>query len=163
MSIQTCSSALQETTKCWSWSIQPLVTWIRILGVDIPDVSRARVRRRHDWLFFFYGVSAFLLHAIGQIDVLYYVNSMRIQQLLQKTGTLGFGTATATWNYVIDFSNYVFYAIGGHLVLLLTIRSRWAAMMECFNQTQLTFDENFFIELRIFSKRGVTFVIFLVS
>lgn len=145
------SLVITKPKKCWSWSIHPLVIWIRILGVDIPgDVSTECSRSRV--FAFIYGLLCFLIHFAGQSDVLYVL----------YLGLMHDESATASWNLNIEFINYTVFAISGHLILLVIIRPRWITMMERFQRLDFSFNYEYYVRIRKLSFYGVIFIIILV-
>lgn len=157
MAVRTGSS---QNRKSWSWSMQPLVIWIRILGIDIPNNSTTTTSR-YRWFVIFYGTLCFLIHVGCQVDILYFVMSKSLQNSVEISG-YSETTVTATWNTVTDFINYTIYALGGHLVLLIVIRPRWTKMTQCFQRSQLIFNEESFIRLRYITVFGVGYIVTMV-
>lgn len=159
------SSSVRElpvtSARCWSWSIQPLVTWIRILGVDIPDFSTENRRCYHRWFSFVYGILCFFVHLTCQFDVLYVLFRQRMETLRQTKEE--FESAIDSWNLIFDYINYTINAVCGHLILLTIIRPRWIAMMEHFQEAQLYFNEEHYVRIRNVSLRSVVFVILIVK
>jgi hypothetical protein len=151
----------QPATTCWAWSIRPLIIWLRIIGVDLPDTSTPSTQRNR-WHISVYRAFCFLLHASCQINILRYLFNTGLQVFLYQTDDLGFGTTTANWNWIIDFTNYTIHGVGIHLVLLTVIRFQWIDTMEIFQRLNAIFTEENYIGIRKISYCGVIYVIVLV-
>lgn len=161
MAIRTGSSR-QPSRKSWSWSMEPLVTWIRILGINIPDISTTTTSR-HRWFFIFYGTLCFLINVVCQIDIICFFNSKSVDNSSKGVDGVIDTTKTATyWNSFTDFTNYSVYSLGGHLVLLIVIQPRWAKMTQCFQRTSLIFNDENFTRLRHITVFGIGYVVTVV-
>lgn len=171
MAIRVSSSSLltdeepqNQPTKCWSWSIFPMIIWMRILGVDLREISAdSSVQRHHRWLMFLYSGFCFLCHLAGQIDILCYLQRNQKQGSLERSGGLHFDTSTAAWNAVIDFVNYALHGIGTHVIMLTVVRKRWMDLMDTFHRSKDVFTHDKYIQIRKIATFGVAYVIFLVS
>ncbi|EFX88066.1 hypothetical protein DAPPUDRAFT_311619 [Daphnia pulex] len=152
----------QPATNWWAWSIRPLIIWLRIIGVDLPDTSTPSTQRNR-WHISVYRAFCFLLHASCQINILRYLFNTGLQVFLYQTDDLGFGTTTANWNWIIDFTNYTIHGVGIHLVLLTVIRFQWIDTMEIFQRLNAIFTEENYIGIRKISYWGVIYVIVLIS
>ncbi len=170
MAIRAGSSSLQETeaqsitiTKCWSWSIQPVVVWIRILGVNLPDVYSTSCQWLNRCFMIFYGVLCFVANLLNVITILYYLHASRIEDKLEFEGGLRFDTAVATWNLIIDYCNYAISGVGIHLLFLVVIQPRWLGLLETFQRSQITLSGKYFNRMRKMSLLGIAYIIFAVS
>ena len=153
-----------ESDKCWSWSIQPLVTWFRILGVNLPEsCSTSRQHWCSRTFNIVYGIFCFVANLLGQFEILYYMHVKRMEGKLQLAGEVPFNTETATWNLIIDFCNYAIHGVGSHIILLLVIRPRWSGVMEIFQQCHFAFSNQSFNRIRKISFLGIAYIVFLVS
>jgi gustatory receptor len=150
-----------QQTKCWAWSIFPLIIWTRILGVNLSDKSNSSAKH-HQWLIFAYGGFCLLCHLAGQIDILYYLQGKLKMGSLERSGGLNFETSTATWNSIIDFINYAVHGIGTHVLMLTVIRKRWINLMETFRRSEDMFSDERYIRIRKVATYGVAYVILLV-
>lgn len=150
-----------QQTKCWAWSIFPLIIWTRILGVNLSDISNSSAKH-HQWLIFAYGGFCLLCHLAGQIDILYYLQGKLKMGSLERSGGLNYETSTATWNSIIDFINYAVHGIGTHVLMLTVIRKRWINLMETFRSSEDMFSDERYIRIRKVATYGVAYVILLV-
>ncbi len=130
----------QPATTCWAWSIRPLIIWLRIIGVDLPDISTPSTQRNR-WLSSGYRAFCFLLHASCQINILRYLFNTGLQVFLYQTDDLGFGSTTVLWNWIIDFTNYTINGIATHLALLTVIRLQWINMLEICQRLNVIFTD----------------------
>ena len=152
-------------TKNWFWSIRPLILWMRILGVDLPDASTSS-SRRHRWLLMsIYGLVCFSTHAFSQVNIVHSLVFKReyINCNDNPDGLPLYDTVTATWNWIIDFINYAVYGIGIHFMLLTLIRLRWNGLGNTFHQYQNVFTDENYDRLRKVSSICVAYVILLVN
>lgn len=148
--------------KCWSWSIQPIAVWIRILGIDIPNIF-TKPSQRFRCFTFIYGTLCFLINVTGQGDILYFLHRQRMQNSLELLGGIHLNSTTSSWNFIIDFINYSIYSVGGHLILLVIVRPRWTAMVEYFTNAHLLFNEEHYVRVRKLSLWGIILIIILVN
>lgn len=147
----------------FSWSIQPLVIWLRILGIDlIPDVSRgsSSSTRLKRWTMYSYGTLCFLCHLFWQIDILYFLHVHRVRVSFEIIG--GSDTVTSLWNVIIDFSNYAIFSVGSHLLMLTVIRWRWKLMIQGIQCWRFAFNDHTYVIIRRMSCFGVIYIIVLV-
>jgi hypothetical protein len=158
---KTADGQSPTSTISWSWSIRPLVIWIRILGVDLPDISNS-LTRRYQWRLWIYGVICFFSHAIGELDIIYFLH-YKSRACFERAGGVNYGTTTATWNTIIDYTNYAVHALAIHTVLVTVIRMRWIDLTEIFHRSSLVFTDENYVRLRRMSFFGVIYVILLVS
>lgn len=159
------SSFSEETSEQqiigWAWSIRPLIIWARILGVDLSDVSPSS--DPHQWLTVAYGIFCFLLHISGEINSIYYLYSTQtVHVSLEQSYGLLFVTTTATWNWTIDFINYVAHGIGVHVILVTVVQAQWKDLMKIFQRLQEDFLDENYIQIRRLSLIGVAYVILMV-
>lgn len=155
---QTKDRQTLPTAECWEWSIRPLILWIRILGVDLPDGNY----RRHRWWMYVYGGICFSSHAISQCDILHFVLYEWKQVNNQESGELIHGTITATWNWIVDFMNYAIYGVGINFMLLTLIRLRWNRLKKSFQHFKIIFTEENYVRIRQMSSFSVIYAILLV-
>ncbi|EFX88065.1 hypothetical protein DAPPUDRAFT_346837 [Daphnia pulex] len=165
MSTRT-SSFSEETSEQqiigWAWSIRPLIIWARILGVDLSDVSPSS--DSHQWLTVAYGIFCFLLHISGEINSIYYLyTTQTVHVSLEQSYGLLFVTTTATWNWTIDFINYVAHGIGVHVILVTVVQAQWKDLMKIFQRLQEEFPDANYIQIRRLSLFGVAYVILMIS
>ncbi len=170
MAISAGSPSLPKTetqlitiNKSWSWSIQPAVIWIRILGVNLPDVYPTSFYWHYRGLMFFYGVLCFLANAFSQISILYYLYISRIEDQLEIAGGARFNTAVASWNLIIDFCNYAINGMGTQIIFLFVIRPRWYGLLETFQRSQVTLNDESFSRIWKISFLGIAYIIVAVS
>ena len=150
--------------KCWAWSIQPLVIWIRILGVDLPGSCSTPSQLRNRRLLILYGIFCFIANLSGQFEIFFYLHAQRIEESFELSGQVLLSSTTATWNSIIDFSNYAIHGIGSHIIFLLVIRPRWNTLMETFQGSlQVAFKEESYKRTRKLSIIGVGYIIVLVN
>lgn len=151
-------------TKNWFWSIRPLILWMRILGVDLPDASTSS-SRRHRWPMYIYGLVCFSTHAFSQVNIVHSLVFKReyINCNDNPDGLPLYDTVTATWNWIIDFINYAVYGIGIHFMLLTLIRLRWNGLGNTFHPYQNVFTDENYDRLRKVSSFCVAYVILLVN
>ena len=148
-----------ESDKCWSWSIQPIVIWIRILGVDLPGICSTPRPLRNRRLMSLYAFFCFAANLLGQIDILNYLHVKRMESKL----ALAPSTVTATWNFIIDFCNYAINGVGAHILFLVVIRQRWNELMQIFQKSEVFFQLECFRRIRNLSFLMMAYVIFVVS
>lgn len=67
----------EPATTCWVWSIHPLIIWLRIIGVDLPDTSTPSTQRNR-WHISVYS-RAF---CFCQINILRYLFNTGLQVFL---------------------------------------------------------------------------------
>ena len=167
------SSFLEETriqppysSICWEWSIRPMIIWLHIIGVDLPDCSAtSSVHRTRRWLILVYRIFWFLCHISCQIHILYYMYPMLLRALLhnQIGNFISYlDTTTAIWNMIIDFANYSIHGIGIHLILLTVIRVQWIDTIKTFQRLNIIFADENWIRIRKISFVGVIYVILQV-
>lgn len=160
------SSFSEETSEQqiidWAWSIRPLIIWARILlGVDLSDDSPSS--DPHQLLTVAYGIFCFLLHISGEINSIYYLYSTQtVHVSLEQSYGLLFVTTTATWNWTIDFINYVAHGIGVHFILVTVVQAQWKDLMKIFQRLQEEFPDANYIRIRRLSLFGVAYVILMV-
>lgn len=150
---------------CWEWSVRPLIIWLHILGVDLPDAiysSKSYCR----WLSLAYRIFCFLLHTSGEINsLLYYLlgtkNDVHFLSLEQTYGAI-YITTTATWNWAIDFINYAVHGIGIHVILVTVVRAQWVDLTKIFQRLQEILPDENYIRIRRLSSFGVAYIIFIV-
>ena len=143
-----------------SWSIQPIVIWLRILGIDFPDVNSRNTSRLKRWALYLYGTLCFLCHLLCQIDILYFLHAHRAQASSDLFGDVN--TVTSSWNVTIDFTNYAIFSIGSHLFMLTFIKKRWHLMIQSIQRWHFAFDDHLYVKIRRMSFFGVGYIIFLV-
>ena len=151
---------------CWEWSIRPMIIWLHIIGVDLPDCSAtSSVHRTRRWLILVYRIFWFLCHISCQIHILYYMYPMLLRALLhnQIDNFISYlDTTTAIWNLIIDFSNYSIHGIGIHVILLIVIRAQWIDTIKTFQRLNVIFADENWIRIRKISFVGVIYVILQV-
>ena len=167
MAIQTRSSQNTEiqsveNDKTWSWSIQPLVTWIRILGVDLPESCSTSCQLRNRRLTIFYGIFCFVLNFLAQFEILYYIHVIQMEEEIFIDGEISFSTTTAILNYILDFWNYAINGAGIHLLFLLVIQPRWSGLIQIFQRCHIVYDYECYCRIRKLSLLGITYIIISV-
>ena len=161
------SQQSSSPTICLEWSIRPLVIWIRILGVDLPaDISNSIYSccRCGFILLRIYGVICLLFRAIGEIEkCLFFLYCKKTT--FERVGGVNYEwTTTATWNVIIDFTNYAVRSLGIHVMLVTVIRTRWIHfLMEISQRSTFVFTDENYVRLRRISFLGVVYVILLAS
>ena len=154
-----------ENGKCWSWSIQPLVTWIRILGVDLPEVCSTSYQSRYRWWMTFYGIFCFAANALGQFEVFSFLHVLQTKALSgtpERVEEFDW-TKTTILIYIIDFCNYSVNGIGTQIIFLVVIRSRWIDLMDIFQKSQVHFNGEHYSQIRKMSIIGIAYIIIVVK
>ena len=151
-----------ESDKSWSWSIQPIVIWIRILGVDLPGSFSTSCQLRR--LTILYEILCFVGNLLGQFIILYYIGLYveRTEEKIVITGEISFSTTTATWNFILDFWNCAVNGLGIHLLFLLVIRPRWSGLIKIFQRCHVAYDYECYCRIRKISLLGIAFIVISV-
>ncbi|KAI9562832.1 hypothetical protein GHT06_010287 [Daphnia sinensis] len=149
------------TINCWTWSIRPLIIWLRFLGVALPDVSTSS-SLCHRWVMLAHGILCFSSHATGHIDILCYLFTKSEPGSLEQAGGSNYDTTTAKMNSIIDFVNYTVNGFGTHIIMLTVIRTRWIRLRNSFQRLEGVFVEENYIRIRNMSSMGVVSIILLI-
>ncbi len=81
---------------------------------------------------------------------------------LEQSYGLLFVTTTATWNWTIDFINYVAHGIGVHVILVTVVQAQWKDLMNILQRLLEEFPDANYIQIRRLSLFGVAYVILMV-
>lgn len=68
-------------TRCWAWTIRPLLIWSRILGVELAEISTFS-SKTFRWLTFAYRVFCFLVQITCLVVIFYFLHTLRLQASL---------------------------------------------------------------------------------
>ena len=154
-----------ERDKCWSWSIQPLVTWIRILGVNLPGSCSTsyQLLTSNRRLAILYEVFCLVVNIFGQFEILRYIHLKRMEEKqFVIAGEISFSTTTANWNFIFNFWNCTIYGAGIHLIFLLVIRPRLSGLIQIFQRCHLAYDNECYYRIRRISFFSITYIIISV-
>lgn len=159
MAIQERTKREKTAKKDWLWSVQPLVTWFKWLGVDLINDNQTESRR---WWFVFYRI--FCLLMIFAVEILCLNDIFRNLKKVSNVYVSDeeFNTDTFAWNSAIDYTNFAIHSTGTHLVLISVIRARWRPLVKAFQRLQPFFNDDLFARVRKASILGILYVIILV-
>lgn len=147
------------SNKDWLWSIKPLVTWLKWLGVNLSS----GIQRNTSRCFVLYSIFCLLLFIVCQVFCLDYVlkNHKELSNIF--VGEYGFNSDTSAWNIVLYFANFAAHGLGCHVILLSFFSSRWSSLIEAFQNLESFLSTESFIRIRRASLMGVCWIIIVVS
>ena len=143
--------------KDWLWSVQPLVNWLKWIGIDLN--SHNAVWRK--WWFALYRIVCPLMFLSGEVYCLHEVLT-NFKQFSIVYITDGFNSDAFAWNVAIDYTNFAIHCTGSHLVLLFVVRTRWCSLEKTFQRLQSFLDIDFFTRIRRASILSLIYVIVAV-
>ena len=142
----------------WLWSVQPFLTWLKYLGVDLFNGNQIKSSR---W-FVFYRLFFLFLTIASQIACLFFVFKNNKQLSNSYVSDDGFNSDALAWNSAIDFTNYAIHSVGCHLVLISHFRVRWTSLAISFKCIESFMKRNVFVAIRKASFAAILFVIITV-
>lgn len=159
MAVQGRTKREKTAKKDWLWSVQPLVTWFKWLGVDLINDNQTESRR---WWFVLYRIFCLLMIFAMEILCLndIFSNLKKVSNVYVSDEE--FNTNTFAWNSAIDYANFAIHSTGTHLVLISVMRARWMSLVKAFQRLQPFFNDDFHVGLRKASILGVLYVIIVV-
>ena len=144
--------------KDWLWSVQPLLTWFRYLGVDLLHADQENSCP----CFLIYRLFCLLLSIGNQVFCLCYVYN-NVKNVSDKfISDKGFNSDTFTWNSSIDYVNYAFHSIGCHLVLLCVVRTRFSSLVTSFQRLESFLNRDVVDAIRKICILAIFYVIIVV-
>lgn len=159
MLVPTRTVSEEAVEKGWLWSIQPLVTWAKWLGIDLSSGERQKC----SWWFVLYSVFVLFISISIQLPCLNYV--IDNHKIISITFTIenSYNSDTFSWNTVMDFVNFAVHSLGTHVIFLSVFRARWNLVGETFQNLELFLKFSFFDRIRKASILGLVWIILLVS
>ena len=149
------------------WSLRPIILFARCVGVDFQLDSHTNNKNQTiiKRLILCYGLVCLLLNAFSQMGIARFLYQSLIYTSLLST-ELNYTshsnrTTIASWNNIIDFANCSIHNLSSHLVLLLVVRNRIAALFDSFGHFQ--FDPLVLTKIRKISMLGTIYTIVLVK
>ncbi len=121
---------MQKTSLNLEWSFQPILAWMRFIGVPL---YRHQGNRFKLWLttgysasFFFLNMANSLIVFLGSVAVITSDTNAARKQLAI--------TITWLWNYAIGRFNHSIINLGSHFALLAFTVIKWPALITNFNK-----------------------------
>ena len=141
--------------------LRPFVLWVRLLGIDLSDdEKRNATSKKKKWFIICYATTCLLANIASQLNVIIYIFfNLSTFSLVEKNKL---ETVTSSWNAIADFINYAIHGVGGHLILLTVIRSRWTNLIQSLQFLDKSLDPKFFARLRRITIFSVAFIIIWV-
>ncbi|KAI9562853.1 hypothetical protein GHT06_010308 [Daphnia sinensis] len=151
------NEAAKMSDKDWLWSIKPLVTWLKWLGVNLSNRNQSNSCR----YFTLYSIFVLLLSIVCQVLCLDYVvkNHKELSNTLVTEN--GLNSDAFAWNTVLDFANFAAHGLGCHIVLVSFFSGRWNLLVEAFQDLEPYLSEDFFVGIRRASVMGVCWIIIM--
>lgn len=155
------AASVMPSTSQLVMCLRPLVLWVRLLGIDLSlGKTNTRASKHRKWFIICYTITCLLANVSCQLNVIIYIFLNFSNFSLDGKNQLK--TVTSSWNAIADFINYAIHGVGGHLILLTVIRSRWTNLVQSFQHLDKSLAPKFFAKLRCITIFSVAFIIFWV-
>ena len=143
----------------FEWSLQPLLTWLNIFGLNLRCEAHSNF---HDVVLIFFGILMLALN-IGCNAFQMYLTYIEITAPVSNATGEDSNRAGST-SLVISGGSFAFMAIGAHLSLFFVAHLRWNHLWENLLELQknLNIPETFYKKLRYLSL-ALLFILVVVN
>ena len=154
-------STISENYSRMSHSITPLLIWLQVIGISLPDHQQSSSSSScRSSLFSIYGFFCFLLHLASQVYMISLLHNREFYALIMSVEEVK--SDTVSWNLFIDFINIAVIGIGSHFLLFFVVRGRWGRLLDAVMSCTPQLDSKFYDRLRKLSIFGSVYVASLV-
>jgi hypothetical protein len=157
MLVPTRTVSEEAVEKGWLWSVQPLVTWAKWLGIDLSS------GQKFSRCFVLYSLFVLLTSMSIQLLCLSYVIDNHKEISVTFTIETSYHSDTFSWNTAMDYVNYAVHSLATHVIFLSVFRARWNLLGETFQNLESFLKFSFFDRIRKASILGLVWIILLVS
>ncbi|EFX87880.1 hypothetical protein DAPPUDRAFT_346911 [Daphnia pulex] len=160
MLVPTRTVSEEAVEKGWLWSVQPLVTWAKWLGIDLSDLSSGGRKKVSRW-FVLYSVFVLLISVSLQLPCLSYIINNHKEISVTFTIENSYNSDTFSWNTAMDYVNFAVHSLATHVIFLSVFRARWNLLGETFQNLESFLKFSFFDRIRKASILGLVWIILL--
>ena len=129
------ASALSLTSEIedFDWSIRPIITFMRIVGLDLNwSMSTSSWRR---WSSVFFGLLVLVANVVSGM----YLMVVLLSSITHVSNLYGWADSqswTSSLHTFIDFANYTFHTLSVHLIVCSFSRKRWPELIASVQSVQ---------------------------
>ena len=147
------------------WSLRPIIAFARCIGVEFQLDSYTAFDRNKfvKMLIVGYCFVCLLLDTISQMNLARFLYQSIIYKSSLSSDWNTFHpnwTAAASWNNIIDLTNYSIHNFGSHLIFIFIVRTKWTDVVGLI--IRFEFEDSFIVKLRRMSVIGITYITVLV-
>ena len=129
------ASALSLTSEIedFDWSIRPIITFMRIVGLDLNWSMSTLIWRR--WSSVFFGLLVLVSNVVFGMYLMV-VLAINISRVSNLYGWADSQSWTSSLHTFIDFANYTFHTLSVHLIVCSFSRKRWPELIASVQSVQ---------------------------